>query len=63
MATATATGPYAILGYSWCGCTNGNESRPRAREWDEVCVIDPPLSNYTKPHHLPRQALDEREDN
>ena len=28
-------GPYAILGYSWCGCTNGNESRPRAKEWDE----------------------------
>merc|ERR1719301_98037 len=28
-------GPYAILGYSWCGCTNGNEERPRAVEWDE----------------------------
>lgn len=28
-------GPYAILGYSWCGCTNGQQSRPRAKEWDE----------------------------
>lgn len=28
-------GPYAILGYSWHGCTNGNHSRPRAKEWDE----------------------------
>ena len=24
-----------MLGYSWCGCTNGNESRARAAEWDE----------------------------
>jgi len=28
-------GPYAILGYSWCGCTTGEEQRPRAKEWDE----------------------------
>ena len=28
-------GPYAILGYSWCGCTNGEQERPRAAEWDE----------------------------
>ena len=28
-------GPYAMLGYSWCGCTNGQEMRPRAAEWDE----------------------------
>jgi len=28
-------GPYALLGYSWCGCTNGEEMRPRAAEWDE----------------------------
>ena len=28
-------GPYAMLGYSWCGCTNGEQSRPRAAEWDE----------------------------
>lgn len=28
-------GPYAILGYSWCGCTNGAQERPRAAEWDE----------------------------
>eukprot|EP00656_Telonema_subtile_P001746 TRINITY_DN10758_c0_g2_i2.p1 TRINITY_DN10758_c0_g2~~TRINITY_DN10758_c0_g2_i2.p1 ORF type:complete len:445 (-),score=93.61 TRINITY_DN10758_c0_g2_i2:229-1563(-) len=28
-------GPYAMLGYSWCGCTNGEEARPRAKEWDE----------------------------
>merc|ERR1712039_178209 len=27
-------GPYAILGYSWCGCTNGEQARPRAKEWD-----------------------------
>eukprot|EP00040_Diaphanoeca_grandis_P027318 m.155154 g.155154 ORF g.155154 m.155154 type:complete len:642 (-) comp30927_c0_seq1:241-2166(-) len=27
-------GPYAMLGYSWCGCTNGNVERPRATEWD-----------------------------
>lgn len=27
-------GPYAILGYSWCGCTNGMQARPRAAEWD-----------------------------
>ena len=20
---------------SWCGCTNGEEMRPRAKEWDE----------------------------
>ena len=23
-----------MLGYSWCGCTNGEEMRPRAKEWD-----------------------------
>merc|ERR1711865_124751 len=28
-------GPYAMLGYSWCGCTNGQQRRPRAAEWDE----------------------------
>lgn len=28
-------GPYAMLGYSWCGCTNGAQMRPRAAEWDE----------------------------
>jgi len=27
-------GPYALLGYSWCGCTNGQTMRPRAKEWD-----------------------------
>ena len=27
-------GPYAMLGYSWCGCTNGQQMRPRAAEWD-----------------------------
>ena len=27
-------GPYALLGYSWCGCTNGQQMRPRAAEWD-----------------------------
>jgi hypothetical protein len=25
----------AMLGYSWCGCTNGDQARPRAKEWDE----------------------------
>ena len=24
-----------MLGYSWCGCTNGDQMRPRAAEWDE----------------------------
>ena len=28
-------GPYAILGYTWFGCTNGNTENPRAPEWDE----------------------------
>merc|ERR1712072_1677783 len=28
-------GPYAMLGYSWCGCTNGDQARPRAAEWDK----------------------------
>ena len=28
-------GPYAMLGYTWCGCTNGQAFRPRAQEWDE----------------------------
>jgi hypothetical protein len=28
-------GPYAMVGYSWCGCTNGGQARPRAKEWDE----------------------------
>ena len=28
-------GPYAMLGYSWCGCTNGQQMRPRATEWDK----------------------------
>ncbi len=27
-------GEYAMLGYSWCGCTNGEQMRPRAKEWD-----------------------------
>ena len=27
-------GPYALLGYSWCGCTNGRDMRPRVKEWD-----------------------------
>ena len=22
-------------GYSWCGCTNGDQARPRAKEWDQ----------------------------
>lgn len=28
-------GPYALLGYTWFGCTNGNTENPRAPEWDE----------------------------
>jgi hypothetical protein len=28
-------GPYAMLGYSWSGCTDGAQMRPRAKEWDE----------------------------
>lgn len=29
-------GPFAILGYSWCGCTNGDEARP----YPEVCLLE-----------------------
>jgi len=28
-------GPYALLGYSWFGCTDGERRNPRAPEWDE----------------------------
>ncbi len=28
-------GDYALLGYTWFGCTNGAEVNPRAPEWDE----------------------------
>ena len=28
-------GPYAMLGYSWCGCTTGDQARTRAAEWDD----------------------------
>ena len=28
-------GPYALLGFSWAGCTNGHQFHPRAKEWDE----------------------------
>jgi len=28
-------GPYAILGYTWFGCTNGDTENPRAAEWSE----------------------------
>lgn len=28
-------GPFAMLGYSWYGCTNGDEAPLRAKEWDE----------------------------
>jgi hypothetical protein len=28
-------GPYAILGYTWFGCTNGGTVNPRAPEWDQ----------------------------
>ena len=27
-------GPFAMLGYSWSGCTSGEQMRPRAKEWD-----------------------------
>merc|ERR1712190_526912 len=27
-------GPYAMLGYSWVGCTDGQQFRARAKEWD-----------------------------
>ena len=27
-------GPYALLGYTWAGCTSGAEVWPRAAEWD-----------------------------
>ena len=28
-------GPYALVGYSWFGCTDGATVNPRAPEWDE----------------------------
>lgn len=28
-------GEYALLGYSWFGCTDGSNQNPRAPEWDE----------------------------
>ena len=28
-------GPYALIGYSWFGCTDGDRQNPRAPEWDE----------------------------
>lgn len=28
-------GPYSLIGYSWCGCANKQEERPRAKEWNE----------------------------
>lgn len=28
-------GPYALLGYTWAGCTDGDEVWARAKEWDE----------------------------
>lgn len=28
-------GEYALLGYSWFGCTDGDKQNPRAAEWDE----------------------------
>jgi len=40
-------GPYALLGYSWAGCTNGEEVWPRAAEWDEDFGI-PVDSNCTE---------------
>ena len=27
-------GPYGSGTYSWCGCTNGRDMRPRVKEWD-----------------------------
>jgi hypothetical protein len=27
-------GPYALLGYTWFGCTNGATVNPRAPDWD-----------------------------
>ena len=27
-------GPYALIGYSWFGCTDGDRQNPRAPEWD-----------------------------
>jgi len=28
-------GPYALIGYTWFGCTNGATENPRAPEWDD----------------------------
>jgi len=37
-------GPYALLGYSWFGCTDGNTQNPRAAEWDEDFGV--PIDEY-----------------
>lgn len=34
-------GPYALLGYSWAGCTDGQQFRPRAKEWDVMTYGEP----------------------
>lgn len=28
-------GPYAMIGYSWHGCTSGDRYAPRPKEWDD----------------------------
>jgi hypothetical protein len=37
-------GPYALLGYTWAGCTDGDEVWPRAKEWDEDFGV--PVDSY-----------------
>ena len=34
-------GPYALLGYSWAGCTDGQQFRTRAKEWDVTTYGEP----------------------
>ncbi len=36
--------PYALLGYSWFGCTNDNTQNPRAPEWDNDYGV--PIDEY-----------------
>jgi hypothetical protein len=42
-------GPYAILGYTWFGCTNDETVNPRAAEWDEEFGVPLATCSETSP--------------
>lgn len=42
-------GPYAILGYTWFGCTNGGTENPRAPEWDNEYGVPLNTCSETSP--------------